>query len=1300
MNEEFSHHQSAFGDYIAQADNGGIAKVEITQLPQLKPITTTAPAPPPNFVGRRRDIDSLAAALTRGQSTVITALQGMGGIGKTAIAQKIAVELTPHFTGGIFWGSLADSTGNPNSILRTWIHLCAHRLLEEIEPDWAEIMRGLFRERLTQQGPLLVIIDDVRPEWLDGARLLRRAIPSGVPLLLTTRNQEIAVALDAQIHYLDVLKERESLALLANFVGDQAIKRELPAAKQLVLAVGNLPLAIELAGKRLSLIRQKPGFSLVQFTSTVINRASETLSLSGHHGLAATFFITYDDLSSQLQYLFRWLGVIVPGKIWVTHVAGLFEITEIQAEQSLEALVLCAFLHRGETPGEYTLHPLLHQYAYQILQASGEFAEAAKRHLNYFLSLLKHDGQSNPRTRKQPETVIQNISLATDRAISNKDIVSIQALNIGLQGSIFIFHAYGYLNDAFVIVEKIQAIYNDTNNGEEARVLSSLGAIYKDQGNYVDAEKCYQKALKIYEQLNHHLAQAATFYNLGMVLSLKGEYVIAEEYLYKASQIYNESDSLSNRALIFSGLGTAAIHKKDYNRAKSYLENALNLYLQVGNSQSLGIVLENLGIIEQKMENYAQAITYFQQALDSYIKLGSLVDQISCLLLLTNTNNDSNNLDSAKQFYERAFHIYTQLDNQLDQVRLLEQLRQAAEHQGDVASVKRCCEQALHLYTSWNNYNQQAQLLSDLGFLAYKQEEYSSAVERYREACQVYKQAGNLSNQAWALTNLAAVMLQDNNDTLAKQCYFEAAELYTKQNDTRSLASIYCKLGKLALKQNVLIESTSFYAKAYELYSLLGELKEMGSTLEWLGKLAQMHGELELANQYNRQALNCYTSLDSPYDEARVLENLASLATRLQRWNAALRFYKYALEKYTLLDDLTAKAETLVSIGDIAGRMNDYNTAEQFFQLALTIFEQKGELEGQADTLTRLGFTAYDRYNYDRALERFTLAYDYYHILNNILGLMDTTIGLGKVLTKQDKFKAAEQHFKRVINWAEQEKRGNVQINMFMNLGWLAAQQFAYSKSRRNYKMALKLATKNSENWLIPEIHNELAMVEQRRKKYKRARSHLMITLHQHELLNSLNGQAWTLWELGRIAAAEKNYIESEQFLKKAYILFKELDESRGAAHAEEYLGVTYMLQGRHKLAEELIKRSLAEHNRRGEWKCQRHANFHFGLVAKKQRKFTTARKYYLKSLQIAIKLRYFYIQVETQLLLCLLELQIGNLLQARRYYRQLVSYFRQRKFRVRFRLFIIIYEAIQQEDDFDFKKFLKLLFESNTKTL
>jgi hypothetical protein len=228
--------QNVYGPYSAVAGSQGIATLSVYQ-PALTPTTATAPAPPPHFTGRGEHLDVLKAELGTDRTTVF-ALQGMGGIGKTATALKLAADMSPHFRGGIFWGSLPDHNGNPRPILRAWGRASAQDLSDEPDPNnLADLVRGLLTARRVEKGPLLIIVDDVRPDWLEAAQLLKQALPAGAPCLLTTRDETLATALGATVHRLDTLLADEALALLKAHAGAAMVEAELAAA-EVLLKVG------------------------------------------------------------------------------------------------------------------------------------------------------------------------------------------------------------------------------------------------------------------------------------------------------------------------------------------------------------------------------------------------------------------------------------------------------------------------------------------------------------------------------------------------------------------------------------------------------------------------------------------------------------------------------------------------------------------------------------------------------------------------------------------------------------------------------------------------------------------------------------------------------------------------------------------------------------------------------------------------------------------------------------------------------------------------------------------------------
>ncbi|MBV7329367.1 hypothetical protein KFU94_14170 [Chloroflexi bacterium TSY] len=382
-------------------------------------ISVAPPAPPPHFTGRRRILDALTVAINFGENI---AIQGMAGIGKTATAQQLAEETKDIFSCGIFWGSLTDHDGNPLPILRAWERACTQDLMDVNDPVvLADRVCELLVKRQEIEGLLLVIVDDVREEWVDAARILKRVRPTDGPMVITTRDERLAMALDMQIHRLDPLPLEDALDMLSTSGTAELVKHETESAKELLDVIGRLPLAIKLAGARLAMLARKPGFQISTLTEQVRSRAHDALDMPGDPGLVATFSITYDTLTADQQRLFRWLSVFATGPLKVPQIAGILGMDEIQTEMALDTLVLLSVLNWGETAGVYVMHPLLRQYVAIHLEEMGEVQEAEKQHLAYFLAFAKANQSQEPDAWDRLETELPNLVLAIKRAASMQD---------------------------------------------------------------------------------------------------------------------------------------------------------------------------------------------------------------------------------------------------------------------------------------------------------------------------------------------------------------------------------------------------------------------------------------------------------------------------------------------------------------------------------------------------------------------------------------------------------------------------------------------------------------------------------------------------------------------------------------------------------------------------------------------------------------------------------------------------------------------------------------------------------------
>ncbi len=207
----------------------------------------TVPDLPPHYLPRPEHLEPLKRAVLRGErrklgvtAKVKVGVQGMGGVGKTVLAAAVASdpEVQQAFPGGVLWVTVGQ-----------------HPEVVELQQDLAAVVgvakefhskargKSLLREALSDEAALLVL-DDV---WdVDHASFLDVVGPGG-RLLITTRNREILVGLDARECPIEVLAPEQARALLADWAGKAP--EELPElAGHVSEACGRLPLALAMIG--------------------------------------------------------------------------------------------------------------------------------------------------------------------------------------------------------------------------------------------------------------------------------------------------------------------------------------------------------------------------------------------------------------------------------------------------------------------------------------------------------------------------------------------------------------------------------------------------------------------------------------------------------------------------------------------------------------------------------------------------------------------------------------------------------------------------------------------------------------------------------------------------------------------------------------------------------------------------------------------------------------------------------------------------------------------------------------------
>ncbi|MEU4396420.1 tetratricopeptide repeat protein [Kribbella sp. NPDC023855] len=352
------------------------------------------PPAPSDFTGRDRELDDLVRVLRMtdphadSRAVVISAVGGMGGVGKTALAIQAGHLVAPDYPDGQIYLNLGGGGQEPVSTADALAAVLRSLGVPPAEdPGDVEQAAGRYRTALAHRRVLLVLddaagVDQVLP-LIPGTR--------GSAVLITSRKQLTALP---GVRYLglQVLTEDEALHLLGEIAGTDRLAAEPEAAVELVRRCGLLPLAVRIAGAHPA--AQTAG-GVAALVGLLADDGSRLDALSGDagNGIRATVTSSLRMLAAadlpgdrKCAEVFPLLTLLEGDHFPLRAAAKVLELPLDATEDLLERLV---DVHLLETPvpQRYRMHDLVRDVGRESVIPAAR-AEASQRELRCYLGVL------------------------------------------------------------------------------------------------------------------------------------------------------------------------------------------------------------------------------------------------------------------------------------------------------------------------------------------------------------------------------------------------------------------------------------------------------------------------------------------------------------------------------------------------------------------------------------------------------------------------------------------------------------------------------------------------------------------------------------------------------------------------------------------------------------------------------------------------------------------------------------------------------------------------------------------------
>ncbi len=316
-------------------------------------------------MGRESDLQRLHNQLQQSHQVAITAVVGMGGIGKTELAlQYVRAYGDSDYPGGVCWLESRDQDIAPQILAFAAGYLDLNPsdelpLNARIAYCWNQWPQ--FSE-VGSPASVLIVVDDVTHY-----EAIAPYLPTNkrFTLLLTTRRQHLATNVTSV--NIEVLEEPAALDLLKQLVGATRIEAELGQAKALCDWLGYLPLALELVGRYLA---RKPDLSLVEMQRRLKAQAFAARALVNAEsgmtntlGVASAFELSWQALSDEAQALACLLSCFALAPISWDRVEACFPDVDAEdlEEQRDDELLRLSVIRRVEEK-RYQYHQLIQRF--------------------------------------------------------------------------------------------------------------------------------------------------------------------------------------------------------------------------------------------------------------------------------------------------------------------------------------------------------------------------------------------------------------------------------------------------------------------------------------------------------------------------------------------------------------------------------------------------------------------------------------------------------------------------------------------------------------------------------------------------------------------------------------------------------------------------------------------------------------------------------------------------------------------------------------------------------------------------
>jgi tetratricopeptide (TPR) repeat protein len=753
-----------------------------------------------------------------GTAIVVSAIAGKAGVGKTALATRIAHQLRPHFPDGQLYVNLRggeDKRQDPGIVLGEF--LLELGVARAAIPEDLEQRAARYRAQLAGHR-ILVVLDNAADETQ--VRLLLPGSP-GCAALITSRAALTGLS-GTRLFMLDVLELDQGVELLARIAGRDRVEAEPDKAREIVRLCGYLPLAVRIAGGKLA---ARPHWTLAMLADrlAVDHNLLAELKLRDLE-VRASFELSYHDLTEEERRAFRLLGLLRTPDFtnWVA--SALLNREFVEAEDLLTRLVEAQVLEAARDPktGElrYRFHDLLRAYAREQLWAEEPPAsQEAALHRSLDAHVLLAEYAAALLEPGNAEEASADGWLATRSKTIAERIAADPA--------------------AWFAAERVNLI-SVVEQADEQRVpevvwrlARALNYFFKLRSHWTDWEHTQRLALRAARRAGDRSAKANALRSLGDVTTQRKQFEEAVEHFTAAMDLFRSLSDRHGEAWTNVGLGTAYLDDARFSDAIAQFEHALRLFDAIGDARGRAWALVSVGIVHRIQGRLSEAKVCLKDSLAQFRILGDRRGEAYSLVNLGIVHRHKGQFEDALSWFDQARPIFRELVDHHGETFVLLNIGYMHREEGRLDDAVTALDTCLATFREFGERGGEAWTLLQLGMVWQAQGRRDEAVARFQHCLALFHELKDRWGTALTLLGLGEVYREQGRLADARASLDRSLPILEDLGDQLGRAKVLSSKGFVLKATGSQREAIVAWREALKIFKHLGA-SESAKVEKWL----------------------------------------------------------------------------------------------------------------------------------------------------------------------------------------------------------------------------------------------------------------------------------------------------------------------------------------------------------------------------------------------------------------------------------------------------------------------------------